>query len=77
MRPAIWNEKTKLLANLLNACAGSCVTLWLLAPLAAYVCTAGQSGVSMWALVAGAPIGIAGAVILHSAARWVPNGLRE
>lgn len=72
----VWNERIKLLANLLNTCAGSCITLWLLAPLAAYVYTGPQSAVSMWALVAGAPVGVASASVLHLAARRVLRRLR-
>jgi hypothetical protein len=77
MRPALWNEQIKLLANLLNTCAGSFFTVWVVAPAAAFLYTGGQSGGRLWAFLAGAPIGVFGAFLLHGIARKVLTLLRE
>lgn len=72
-----WNEQVKLLAAFLNAGATALLTLWLLAPVAAFIYGGGQSSASVWTLIAAAPIGLAGAVALHIAARRVLRRLRE
>lgn len=72
----VWNEQTKLLANLLNAVAAACLSLWILAPLAAYVYTDSRGGVLVSTLV-GTPSGVAAAFLLHVAARRVLRRLRE
>jgi hypothetical protein len=41
MRPAIWNEQTKLLATLMNTSAASFLALWVVAPAAAFLYTGG------------------------------------
>ncbi len=69
VRDMIWNERMKLLANLLNTCAASFFTLWVVAPAAAFLYTGGHSGGTLWAFLAGAPIGVLGALSLHLAAR--------
>ena len=58
VRDMIWNERMKLLANLLNTWAASFFTLWVVAPGAAFLYTGGHSGGTLWAFLAGAPIGV-------------------
>ncbi len=72
-----WNEQTKLLANLLNTSAASFFTLWVVAPAAAFLFTGGQSGGTLWAFLAGAPIGVVGAFSLNMAARKTLTFIRE
>ena len=74
----IHNERLKLLANLLNAMAGSSYAIGVAAPVAAaFFYRAGGSGLSLSTVAVGAAAWLGMAVVLHLAAQRVLGGLRE
>lgn len=74
----IHNEQTKLLATALNAAAGSCVTVGVLAPMAAtFYSLGGSTAVSLRTIVIGVIFWLGVAIALHLGARRVLRGLKE
>jgi membrane protein implicated in regulation of membrane protease activity len=73
------DEKTKLLAGLLNTSAGACVTTGIITPIVAVFFNFGNSAgdVTFWKLpVSGVGFAVA-AIVLHAVARRVLNRLEE
>jgi hypothetical protein len=74
----IHNEKTKLLATALNAAAGSCFTVGVLAPMAAaFYNLKASAGPSLATIIIGAVVWLSSSAALHLAARHVLGGLKE
>lgn len=73
---AIHNERTKLLANLLNTMAGSSYTVGVAAPVAATFFY-GSANLRLGAVVVGAVVWLAIASVLHLAAQRVLGGVRK
>lgn len=74
----IHNERLKLLANLLNAMAGSSYAIGVAAPVAAaFFYRAGGCGLSLSTVAVGAAAWLGMAAVLHLAAQRVLGGLRE
>jgi hypothetical protein len=70
------NERTKLLANALDRASTACVTVGLLAPIAAVLYGASASFAGMWAFALGGGIWLLAAIALHLVARFVLGGLK-
>ncbi len=74
----VHNERLKLLANLLNAMAGSSYAIGVAAPVAAaFFYGAGAASLRLATVVVGAVAWLAIASVLHLAAQRVLGGLRE
>lgn len=73
----IENERTKLLANALDRAATACVTVGLLAPIAAVLYGASATFAGMWTFALGACIWLLAAIALHLVARSVLGGLKS
>lgn len=74
----IHNERIRLLANLLNAMAGSSYAIGVAAPVAAaFFYSAGPTGLRLVAVVVGAVAWLVIATVLHITAQRVLGGLRE
>ncbi|MGH6858408.1 MAG: hypothetical protein ACRECP_12445 [Methylocella sp.] len=74
----VHNERTKLLANVLNGAATSSFAVGVLAPIAAaFYSGGGTTKVSLVTIIIGAVIWLLLAIALHLAARRVLGGLRE
>ena len=74
----IHNERVKLLANLLNAMAGSSFAIGVAAPVAAaFFYSAGPSGLRLAAVAVGAAVWLLITAVLHLAAQRTLGGLRE
>ena len=74
---AIQNERTKLLANALDRTSTACVTVGLLAPIAAVIYGATGTAMQLWAFVLIAGIWLSAAIALHLMARIVLGGLKS
>ena len=72
----IENERTKLLANALDRASTACVTVGLLAPLAAFIYGATASSMTPLAYLMCAVSWIVAALTLHISARFVLGGLK-
>ena len=68
-------EQTKLLANALDRASTSCLTVGVLAPLAAVLYNLSGNAVTPWVFVIGTVIWLSAAVALHWFARRVLRGL--
>ncbi|WEJ57588.1 hypothetical protein [Devosia sp. FJ2-5-3] len=73
----IENERTKLLANALDRTSTACLTVGVLAPLAAVIYGASGTALATWAFVLGGVIWLLVAIALHMIARWVLGGLKS
>lgn len=74
----IHNERIKLLANLLNATAGSSYAIGVAAPVAAtFFYGAGPAGLHVRAVIVGMVIWLIIATVLHLVAQWLLGGLRD
>ncbi|MFD2649008.1 hypothetical protein ACFSX5_14560 [Devosia albogilva] len=73
----IENERTKLLANALDRASTACLTVGLLAPVAAVFYGAGGTALETWTFALGGGIWLFAAVALHLVARRVLGGLRS
>lgn len=73
----IENERTKLLANALDRASTACVTVGVLAPVAAVIYGASATALAVWAFVLGGVIWLLVAIVLHMVARWVLGGLKS
>ncbi|WIJ24379.1 hypothetical protein [Devosia sp. RR2S18] len=71
------NERTKLLANALDRASTACVTVGLLAPIAAVIYGASGTAVTPWTFALGGVIWLLAAVALHLGARFVLGGLKS
>ena len=71
MNVLIDNERTKLLANALDRASTACVTVGLLAPLAALLYNLSPVHVEVWIMIVGGAVWLLGAIGLHISARWV------
>lgn len=72
----IENERTKLLANALDRTSTACVTVGLLAPIAAVLYGATATALQPLTFAIGGPIWILVALSLHLGARLVLRGLK-
>jgi hypothetical protein len=72
----IHNERVKLLANLLNAMAGSSFAIGVAAPAAAAFFY-GTASITVHSVVIGAIIWIGAAAVLHTIAQVMLGGLRS
>jgi hypothetical protein len=72
----IHNERTKLLANALDRASTACVTVGVLAPVAAALYAPSGSVVPIRALLLGAVAWIFAAAVLHMAARYILSRLK-
>ena len=72
----IYNERIKLLANLLNTMAGSSYAIGVAAPIAATFYNAGPTGLRFQAVITGAGIWLAVGVLLHVVAQRLLGGLQ-
>ncbi len=74
----IWNEQTKLLANSIATVANGCITIGVLAPLAAFIySSASPVAISKGTLILGSLGWVAAWGFLQFAARRVLSDLRE
>ncbi|MGL5363784.1 MAG: hypothetical protein ACRDBH_12960 [Bosea sp. (in: a-proteobacteria)] len=73
------DEKTKLLANLLNTCAGTSIGVGVVAPSVAVFLNFGEAGlkVPVWALALNVVFWTLSAIVLHIIARRILDGLSE
>lgn len=71
------NERTKLLANALDRTSTACVTVGLLAPVAAVVYGASGTSLASWTFILGGIVWLFAAAALHLIARVVLGGLRS
>lgn len=71
------NERTKLLANALDRGSTACVTVGLLAPIAAVIYGASGTAVTPWTFALGGVIWLLAAVAPHLGARFVLGGLKS
>jgi multisubunit Na+/H+ antiporter MnhG subunit len=69
------NERTKLLANALDRASTACLTVGVLAPVAAVLYNVSGTQTAAWVFVLGAVIWLLAAVALHLIARVVLKGL--
>jgi len=72
----IHNERTKLLANALDRASTSCITIGVLAPVAAALYAPRGAIVPVQVLLVGATAWVFAAVVLHLAARYVLSRLK-
>jgi hypothetical protein len=77
MTSLIDNERTKLLANALDRASTACLTVGVVAPLAAALYNFGGVTIQPWVVVLGVVIWLSGAVVLHLTARSVLGGLTQ
>lgn len=70
-------ERTKLFANALDRTSTSCLTVGVLAPIAAVLYNFSGNHTETWVLVLGAMIWILGALALHWMARLALKGLDQ
>ncbi|PXA98147.1 hypothetical protein DMC47_10190 [Nostoc sp. 3335mG] len=73
----IENERTKLVANALDRTSTACLTVGVLAPVAAVLYGASGTPLSAWAFGLGSAIWLSAAVALHWVARMVLGGLKS
>ena len=73
----IENERTKLLANALDRASTACITVGVLAPVAAVLYGASGTRLELWAFALGGAIWLSAAVALHWVARMVLGGLKS
>jgi len=73
----IENERTKLLANALDRASTACVTVGVLAPIAAFIYGLSGTRPDVSALIFGGSIWILSAVALHWMARLALRGLKS
>jgi hypothetical protein len=69
------NERTKLLANALDRASTACLTVGLLAPLAALLYNLSARKVDLWIIVGGGLLWFLVAIALHLVARWILRSL--
>ena len=72
----IENERTKLLANAFDRLSTACLTVGLLAPIAAVIYGATGTAMQYWAFVLICAIWFSAAIALHLIARIVLGGLK-
>ena len=72
----IHNERTKLFANALDRASTACLTVGVLAPVAAALYASTGSIISVWTFVVGAVFWIFAAVMLHISASYVLRRLQ-
>jgi len=77
MSDLIDNERTKLLANALDRASTACVTVGVIAPLAAALYNFAGLQIQPWIIVGGVVFWIFSASVLHLSARAILKGLRE
>lgn len=70
MTKLVDNERTKLLANALDRASTACLTVGVLAPLAALLYNLSAGHIGMWVFVGGGVIWFSVAIGLHLTARW-------
>lgn len=73
----IANERTKLLANALDRASTACVTVGILAPIAAVIYGLPGNSPPVWLFILATIFWLFAAVVLHMAARNVLGGLIE
>jgi hypothetical protein len=73
----IQNEQTKLLVNALDRASTACVTVGVLAPVAAILYGASGTSFGFWAFALGGVIWLSAALALHLVARMVLEGLKS
>ena len=71
------NEKTKLLAAALDRASTACVTVGILAPMAAVIYGLPGNSSPVWAFILATVFWLFAAVVLHMVARNVLGGLIE
>jgi len=75
MTDLIDNERTKLLANAFDRASTACLTVGVLAPLAAVIYNLSGTHLDGWVLVVGTVIWLFAAIALHLIARVVLRDL--
>lgn len=75
MSDLIDNERTKLLANAIDRASTACLTVGLLAPLAALLYGLSTSHVDLWFVLAGGGVWFSVAIGLHLVARFILRSL--
>ena len=71
------NERTKLLAGALDRASTACVTVGVLAPVAAVLYGASGTTIGLWAFALGGVIWLSAALALQWVARMVLGGLKS
>ena len=70
------NERTKLIANALDRASTACLTVGVLAPVAAIIYGASGTAMTSWTFVLGASCWLLACVVLHLLARLLLGGLK-